>query len=547
MNKKSTNLLLVFAVLILLSIPLILPYFTPGYFPTHDGEWAVVRAVEMFREVRDMQFPPRYSGVLNFEYGYPLFNFAYPFPYYLSLLLHLLGFSFIASIKFLFAVSIPLSAIFMYLASKKIWNSNLAGILSGVLYIYVPYRMVDLYVRGSLGESISFILFPLILYLLLVFIENKKIYSGLLAGIFFAVLVLTHNIMAVYFLLLLGLFFISSLLIGNRRYLKPFMFFGLIGIAVSCYFWLPALFEKQYILLSRTPIANRDLYYPTLQELLIPSWGYGGPTSADGFSYQLGIPLILTLLSFISFIIYKLYKKQTQSRSFIFICGVLVILFFLLSPVSKIVWEHSPLLSEINYPWTLLGPIAFLAALGSGILSNGKSTKYFLIMLTVLSIVLVLPYAKPIRYDERSDAYYITNDATTTSSNELMPLWVKRHPSNKPEKKVITEYQSSITDEAFKSNRFSFNITSPSKQSVVVNRLYYPGWSISVNNQEVPVSYENDLGVMSFTVPQGNSSVKAVFEETPLRLTADLISLFSILAIGIIFYKRKLFEQIILK
>ena len=69
-----------------MSVPLILPYFKSGFFPTHDGEWAVVRLAEMYREIKDFQFPARFSGYLNFEYGYPLFNFAYPMPYYFGLI-----------------------------------------------------------------------------------------------------------------------------------------------------------------------------------------------------------------------------------------------------------------------------------------------------------------------------------------------------------------------------------------------------------------------------------------------------------------------------
>src|SRR5579872_6665755 len=88
---------------IILTLPVLLPYFHAGYFPTHDGEWAVVRLSDMYREIRDHQFPPRYSSNLNFGYGYPLFNFTYPLPYYLGLIIHLFKFGFVDSIKILFA------------------------------------------------------------------------------------------------------------------------------------------------------------------------------------------------------------------------------------------------------------------------------------------------------------------------------------------------------------------------------------------------------------------------------------------------------------
>src|SRR3990170_4245274 len=108
MKKRVVpNLLILFFVLVI-SIPLLIPYFHSGYFPTHDGEWAVVRLSDMFRELKDFQIPARYSGNLNFGYGYPLFNFVYPLPYYLGSFFHLLGLGLVDSVKAVFALSIPI-------------------------------------------------------------------------------------------------------------------------------------------------------------------------------------------------------------------------------------------------------------------------------------------------------------------------------------------------------------------------------------------------------------------------------------------------------
>src|SRR3989337_1942441 len=137
MKKILTILFFSFCI----SIPVILPFFHAGFFPTHDGEWAVVRLGDMFRTLRDLQIPPRYSGNLNFSYGYPLFNFAYPFPYYVGAIIHYLGLGVVDATKLLFASSIPLSAFFMFLASRNIWGNNWAGIVSSVLYLYFPYRL----------------------------------------------------------------------------------------------------------------------------------------------------------------------------------------------------------------------------------------------------------------------------------------------------------------------------------------------------------------------------------------------------------------------
>ena len=163
----------------------------------------------MFREIRDLQIPPRYSGNLNFGYGYPLFNFAYPLPYYVGVFIHFLGFGFVDTVKLLFALTIPVSAFFMFLAAKNIWKNNYAGIISSVLYLYFSYRLVDLFVRGSIGESFGFAIFPIIFLCLSKLINNPKRVIFMIIGAFsFAAIILSHNIMAVLFSLSLSVFFI---------------------------------------------------------------------------------------------------------------------------------------------------------------------------------------------------------------------------------------------------------------------------------------------------------------------------------------------------
>src|SRR3989344_346463 len=157
MNKILRNKLFLPIILFLVTIPVLLPYAKSGYFTTHDGEWAVVRLADMYRTVRDLQIPARYSGYLNAGYGYPLFNFAYPIPYYVGLIPLILNAGFVGSIKLLFALSVPLSAFCMFLLSRKLWKNEWAGLVSAIVYVYAPYRMVDLFVRGSIGESLSFI------------------------------------------------------------------------------------------------------------------------------------------------------------------------------------------------------------------------------------------------------------------------------------------------------------------------------------------------------------------------------------------------------
>lgn len=529
-------ILFLFAVM----LPIILPYFHQGYFPSHDGEWAVVRLADMYREVKDLQIPPRFSGNLNFGYGYPLFNFAYPLPYYIGLVFVFLKFGLVGSIKLLFLLSVLLSGIAMYFLSKEVWGSKLAGVISAILYAYFPYRLVDLFVRGSLGESLATVYFPLILFLIFKLRSGNKIISMIFIGISLAMLITTHNIMAVLFsLILLPVIFLLCL--KDKLLSKYYLGSLLLGLGLSTYFWLPALLEKEYVALSLTPIANRDLYFVSLSQLFFSRWGFAPPTDIGGFTYQLGWPFIGVLITLIFIFIIHWKRKHEQVTQFhkeiaMYFFGLFLLLSCLLFSFSKPLWSL-PLLSEINYPWTLLLPLAFLVSLLSGFLTRFPYTfKVISIILAVVAIVLYLPYAKPEHFVDRTDGFYLTNDATTTSSNELMPIWVKDKPLIRPQNAVeILGHTGEVTVIDKKSNKIVFSVTLSEDTVVQINTIYYPGWKIFVDNSPSVMSYNNPYGVMQLTLSKGNHLVTAVFSETPVRKISDSISLLSLVSIPLLF------------
>lgn len=528
----------------LITIPVILFFFHTGYFPTHDGEWAVVRLSDMFRILRDFQIPARYSGELNFGYGYPLFNFVYPLPYYLGIFIHFLGIGFVDTIKILFAGSVFLSGFFMFLASRALWKNIWAGIASAILYIYFPYRMVDLYVRGSIGESLSYILFPLLFYLAIKLIRKPSFLLVGCIGVFIASLVMTHNIMTVLFMPLYIIFILIQAVLRNKKAIRVLFLSIVLGFGFSAFFWIPALFEKSNILLSQIPIADRNLYFVNLSQFIYPRWGYGVPVDSNGFSYQLGLVHLAIFIFFVLFLLFLLIKNAKNFKEYsIRIAGVLTIsavfYVFLLFRPSEFLWKNIPLLSEINYPWTVLGILGFVISLLAGFLSKQILGRYVVISLGVIAIFIVLPYAKPQYYINKGDGYYLTNDATTTSSNELMPLWVKKLPFQRSANKVeIIEGQGKVENVFSNSKQILFSLDLLSQSVIRINTIYYPGWKINVDNVNVPVSYSNELGVMDISVVSGSHIVRANFGETPLRLISDIISISSVLVILMLIIKR---------
>jgi len=280
---------------------------------------------------------------------------------------------------------------------------------------------------------------------------------------------------------------------------------------------------------------------------LFANFGYGVPTDKiNGFSYQLGWSLLAVILLIIAFYVYTLYKKEKifpeLKIALILLCGSFFLSLFLFSPF-KFFWKV-PILSEINYPWIMLGQLGLLLSFLGGFLTKFKYTKFLVIISVFGALFIYIPLAKPSEYIDKGDDYYFTNDATTTSSKELMPLWVKSFPNQRPNQKVeVLKGHGNIKNLFFNSKQVSFQLSTPGVSSIRINTIYYPGWKVFDNGKEIPVSYTNIYGVMDINVSNGTHNINAEFSETKLRLMSDLISLGGLAVLLIIVSQSLIFKK----
>ena len=228
----------IWLVILLLSVPAVWSLFVPGLYGFSDDSH-IGWLYEMDRAVKMFQIPPRYVPDLSFGFGYPLFNFVYPLPFYIGEIFHLIGFSFVDAIKLVFGLTIPLSMWAMYLLLKEFldWKLALAG---AVLYAFAPYRATEIFVRGAIGEIVAFIFLPLIA-LSLFKLAKKDLgmkWIGIL-GFSTAGLIMSHNIMAYMFLpfaialLILRIIFLKG---AKLTYLVRSLSGIFLGLLISSYF-----------------------------------------------------------------------------------------------------------------------------------------------------------------------------------------------------------------------------------------------------------------------------------------------------------------------
>jgi len=147
--------------------------FKSGYFPMHD-DLQMMRQLQMEKCLKDRQIPCRWVPDMGYGYGYPLFNFYPPLPYYIGQVFRWLGFAFTTTAKLTFALQFFLSGITMFLLAADLWGVW-GGLLSAVFYVWAPYHSVDVFVRGAMNEAWAFVWFPLIFWSAKKLIESEKL------------------------------------------------------------------------------------------------------------------------------------------------------------------------------------------------------------------------------------------------------------------------------------------------------------------------------------------------------------------------------------
>lgn len=519
-----------------------------GLPPTHDGEYHIVRFFLFNEALMDGNLYPRWATHLNNNFGAPLFNFVYPLPNYIASFFHAFGVSFIDSFKLEMFAATLIGGMFFYLWTKEFWG-KLGGIVSSIFYTFSPYHFVDIYIRGSIGEVWALAFFPAFLWAYTKFAKSKEKTFLLLSSIFLALIIFSHNILALMFFIF-SLSYVALLIYGEKnraRLILNTLYVILFGLGLSAIFWLPAIYETKYV--TGLQIFDVSAHFPELYQLLIPSWGSGfsGTGLRDTMSFQVGLAnLLAVFLSFIV-IIWQTIRKNGKRIYVIFFLFWFALTFYLMLPISSQVWRMVPFMNYFQFPWRLLSlEILFASFLAGSIFSlnikNRLISFSFAIFLIFTAFIFGIGYAKPAYYMYRNDDYYISRpnfiNGTNSPGNVFNTIFLKTVPEKRRGRAEFLKGDGKIVLTLSKSNQYVFKISARKNSEVIMNLTYYPGWEVDINNGKGEVRQTSD-GRFAFPVPTGDSLVEVVFRDTPVRKVAGFVSLFSAITLLILFIRSK--------
>jgi len=531
-----------FVVLLALLLPVYFRLIRPGFFFMQDDLQAF-RIQQVDKCFMDGQFPCRWVPDAGYGYGYPQFIYYPPLAYYLGEGLHLMGFQFIDAVKALFVIGYILSAWGMFLLVSKVVKNRWSGLVSAILYTYVPYKAVEVYVRGAMSEFWSLVWFPFLFLFSHELIKERKLKSFISLSLAVGFQFLTHTLMSMIFFPVLGLWVVFWLIVEKRK-IRDYLtvgFSGLLGVGLASFFVVPMLFERQCVHLESMLGGYFDYraHFVSIGKLLFDfRWGYG----SSGFPMEilnLSIGLPQWVLGVLAFLLAIKNFRKNRTLSLLTILLFLITLFvaFMIHQRSSFIWTVLPTLHFMQFPWRFLSVVVFLLAIlgGMGIQKIGQKTW----VLVALAVIIYAGFFKPRTWYNITDTDKFSGESwqkqQTISIFDYTPIYAKLPPPSKaPEVPEVLEGKVDFVNYIKGSNWQRGILKVESDEAVLRLPLFdFPGMLITVDGTKVD-HWHNDcrnepycMGLITMKVSKGSREVEARLTSTWPRKTGDMVSVIS--------------------
>jgi hypothetical protein len=576
---------------ILFSLFPISPLLQPGYpWDAHDARHTVYFLIEFDQGIQEGLLYPRWQPDFAFGYGYPFFNIYGPLSTYVGEAMHLMGFGFTDAVKIVFALSVVCSGLAMYGFVKQVLGRQ-AALVAAVAYMVIPYRLVDLYVRAALAESMAYVFVPLVLWGVWATLHRPRLANILGLAFAYAALLFTHPLTAMLLTLIL-VFLVAALalarvndkqpwrqlsresalpLLGHLGHVLLPAAIGLaLGLGLSAIFLLPAMTENAFVRIDQW-YGGRYAWggdFVEFFQLFSPTWGFGVsvPGPNDGVSFQLGVvPIVLSLFALV-----LLFRRASRARLkrpavrlIAFFSALTAIVVFLMLEVSAPLWQVLPLVRLAQFPWRLLFlTVVSMAFLSGAVVRRIRTDTAFVGMPTLILVALLVLGSLPYMHAELSEQevslaglmrFQKSADEMTGST-----AWVREIPtwSSMADFYIAGEPVTSKVDFGYlyqqtgrvyaqtlelRTDRELVDYSADRSALLPFNTFYYPGWHAYLLDagtnaviKELPIALRSDLGLMTVRVPAGAGRVLLQFEATPIRKLGTAMTLGSLALVAIL-------------
>ena len=566
---EKSAFLPVFLVGILASLPLFSDYLIQG----HDLSFHLLRIEGIKDALLSGQFPVRIHPVQFDGYGYATAIYYPEIFLYFPAILRMLGYSVMDAYKiFLFSMNMVTAGI-AYFSFSKICDSKRAGICGSVLYTLSLYRLINVYFRSALGESLAMTFIPLVMLGIFYILmsdgkEREKRRKGILSVTVGLTGILQSHILSCEMIglvcVILAVVYFGKI-IKQRRWLD-IIISGVFTLMLNIWFLVPFLLsmrENIMVKASSDDIAGQAL---NPVQLFFPLSEVAGSNEnllngmADEMPFGIGFVMTLSIL----IIILGMHNWRTKDYKvrfgFGFVCFILGLTclwmtttWFPWIQVNEIGGLVAKIMNIVQYPWRYIGPATILLIVAIlFFIKDTENKKIQNIIGLVLMIIAVLTsclFAQKLY--ENGAVYRVYNEEgvenLTFGATEY--LYNGTQVENIIPADELIEMQTHITSFVKTGSNMDISINNATQDAKVcyLPAFYYPSYvayDVNTNEKIILERALNGNNIIQFTVPAGyQGSIHVRVQDSVLWQCSNWISLISLVLIFCFFRKEILYKK----
>ncbi len=249
---------LVAMVIIAASAAIACPFFLSHPVQTPNGvELKLINTHDMIQHLAVMQdfdkvlksgnIYPRWLPDYNNGYGGPWMNFYPPGFYYLASLINLIFDDWILTLFAASIIGFAASGFAFYKLARE-FHGRLSSAVGALVYMALPYHVINLYWQGAMPQLFGFVFLPLVLLFAYRLGARGRLRDYAALGLVYGLYLMTHA--PVSFLMTYTIAFYALVWAIKVRDWRVLFRVGVgmtIGLMVGAIYWLPAATETRYI------------------------------------------------------------------------------------------------------------------------------------------------------------------------------------------------------------------------------------------------------------------------------------------------------------
>lgn len=446
----------------------------------------------------------------------------------------------------LFSMTV-LCGVFTYITVNHIYKRPFAAAIAALLYTFAVYRLLDMYHRAALGETLTFTFIPIVFLGLYHIIKGdyKKWY---ILAIGYSLMIFTHVISSVlmFATMLIFLLIYNKSLREEPKRILYLVVAGAVTLLTVSYYLLPMLeqissntfYYESRTIMSKAKDSALDFHWIV--------WGMFTGVIAPKQVFVPGVGLLLTAAIALRVLV---FEKSTQMKSVDI--GVIIGLLYIVAASPLMPWTIFPfnLLDFIQMGWRLFEFSSFFFAIAGGyylsvLLKSNNRKLAGMCILVACTICVLANDAK--MYEAYRCGRSVTQEAAFENDYHLGGL------EYIPEKVPSIEYIHNRGDEITtahvdvgisllqKTNGITtLNVETTKETEIELPLIYYKGYQAKMNGMDLPIS-ESKNGLVQIIADQ-SGQVEVQYAGTIIQKLGFYLTLLSIggLIIYVFLYRKR--------